>query len=150
MIVDEIKTRIQPEMVIPKPEIKSPFTVKGWGKRRGENALLCRIPNTKNPEKPYVKGIAESEWVRAYDQLRETGAFTRYWFNENLPACANEGSCNFTTIGGIFVIMGLAAYSGRGRYERTGSLACEPQKKFPGSSDLPERAPSHEPRGSVS
>jgi hypothetical protein len=116
MIVQKIKANTQPMSVIPKPEAKSDFVVKGWGKRHGENALIYRIPNNKNPERPYEKGITESEWRFAYDQLAKTGFFDRKWFNENLPACAKEGGCNFTTIGGIFVKLGLAKYTGPGVY----------------------------------
>jgi hypothetical protein len=104
--------------VIPKPEARSNFTVKGWGKRRGEPALIYNIPNNKNPKRHNEKGITESEWRRAYIQLMKTGYFTTKWFKENLSDCAEEGSCNFTTIGGIFEELGLAEYSCRGRYKK--------------------------------
>ena len=115
-IVDEIKVNIQPGTNIPKPEAKGFFTVKGWGIRRGERALIYTIPNHKNSKKHNEKGITESEWTRAYNQLME-GDFTRSWFKENLSACA-EGSCNFTTIGGIFEILGLTVYTSRGVYKK--------------------------------
>lgn len=118
MIVQKIKADIQPMSVIPKPETESNFFVKGWGRRRGENVLIYLIPNHKNPKNPNEKGITESEWVRAFEHLTETGNFTRAWFNENLSSCAEEGSCNFTTIGGIFIELKLAKYTYRGVYEK--------------------------------
>lgn len=118
MIVDEIKAKIQANTVIPKIRAKKDFTVKGWGKRRGENALIYRIPS-HNPNKPYYeKGITESEWIDAYNQLMKTGYFTHQWFEENLPDCAKEGSCNFTTIGGIFELLKLAKHSSAGIYNK--------------------------------
>lgn len=116
MIIENIKTYIRPNMVIRKP--KSNFIVKGYGKRRGENALIYQIPNHKNLSKHNEKGINESEWIAAYNQLMK-GDFTRDWFKDNLSACAKEGSCNFTTIGGIFEELGLAKYAGRGKYKKT-------------------------------
>jgi hypothetical protein len=125
MIVDKIKAEIQPLMVIPKPKARNYFVVKDWGKRRGENALIYQIPNNKNPKKPYEKGINESEWTLAYNQLTGTGVFTREWFNENLSSCAKEGSCNFTTIGGIFEKLDLTKYTSDGVYKKTRTSCCE-------------------------
>jgi hypothetical protein len=42
--------RLSPGTVIPKPEAKDDFTVKGWGKRNGEAALIYFIPNHNDPE----------------------------------------------------------------------------------------------------
>jgi len=104
--------------VIPKPEAKGDFIIKGWGMRRGERALIYTIPNHKNSSKPHQKGITRSEWERAFERLQGTGEFTHLWFNTALPACAKEGSCNFTTIGGVFQLLGLAAYKRRGIYSK--------------------------------
>jgi hypothetical protein len=107
--------RLSPGTVIPKPEAKGDFTIKGWGRRRGQPALIYFIPNHTNPQKPHEKGINTSEWEQAYRQLVRTGEFTRKWFYANLD-CADEGSCNFTPIGGIFSLLGLATYEGKGVY----------------------------------
>ena len=106
--------------VIPKPESEKDFTVKGVGMRRGEEALIYRIP-TNNLEKypnGHEKGVTFTEFYKAYTVLQETSSFTREWFNENLPECAKDGGCNFTTIGGIFKLLGIAAYSKSGTYTR--------------------------------
>jgi hypothetical protein len=110
--------QIPPGTVIPKPEAKSDFTIKGWGKRRHEAALVYNIPNHSNPGKPYQKGVTLSEWEQAYKQLLESGQFTREWFDSNMQACSSEGGCNFTTIGGILSLLGLAVYSERGVYRK--------------------------------
>ena len=121
MVIEEIKRRVHPGTIIPKPEAKADFVVKGWGKRRGENALIYDIPNHKNPNRPYQKGITESEFRKAYLQIVNDGTFSRGWFNRNLQSCAEEGGCNFTTIGGIFELIAIAYYE-RGVYCRQGKV----------------------------
>lgn len=117
MIADRIRESIVSGTVIPKPEAEA-NVVKVWGKRRGETALVYCIPNHGNPSKPHEKGVTESEFEKAFSELKDSGEFTRAWFNKHLPNCAKEGACNYTTIGGIFVLLGEATYLSRGVYER--------------------------------
>lgn len=116
-IIHEIKLKIEPGTVIPKPKAKADFVVKGWGKRRGEDALVYQIPNHKNPNKPHEKGVNIGEWLMAYQQIMSGEDFTKRWFNHNMPNCAKEGDCNFTTIGGIFQLLGLVDYDEPGVYK---------------------------------
>lgn len=88
------------------------------GKRRGAAALIYSIPSRTGSGTHYEKGITEKEFEKAYNQLMNSGAFTRKWFNANLIACAKEGPCNFIAIGKVFVVLG-AATSERGKYTRT-------------------------------
>jgi hypothetical protein len=110
-LLAELQKRITPGTIIPKPQAKADFIVKGWGIRRGERALIYTIPNHNNPARPYLKGITASEWDLAFTQLRATGDFSSAWFQRAMAACAKEGSCNFTTIGGILQLLGYAVYS---------------------------------------
>lgn len=103
---------------IPKPEAKEPFLIKGMGVRRGEDALIYTIPSHTG-RNPYEKGITLSEFSLAFSELKRSGGLTRVWFNKNLDGCAKEGACNFTSIGGIFEMLGLATYAERGRYVST-------------------------------
>lgn len=107
---------IRPETVIPKPAARERFVVKGWGKRRGETALIYLIPNHKDPKRPHQKGVTISECKAAFERLGTEGEFTRQWFKEALPACSGEGDCNFTTIGGILCLLGYGRYAERGVY----------------------------------
>lgn len=116
MITDRIKQEIRPGTVIPKPETTRPYEVKGWGCRRGRPALIYKIPPRAAGRKPAEKGVTDQEFESAYEVLNSSGEFTRVWFNENLPRCAKEGSCNFTTIGGIFALLDVARYLERGVY----------------------------------
>lgn len=104
--------------VIPKPAARGDYRVKGVGMRRGERALIYSVPNHKNPQKPYEKGITCGEFERAYDELVASGELTRQWFNQHLPECSAEGGCNFTTIGGLLVLLGEAVYEKQGVYRR--------------------------------
>ena len=121
MIVDQIRLKLLSGVVIPKPAATADFIVKGWGRRRGDVALVYLIPNHTDPEKPHEKGITEEEFEVAYTQLTKAGELTRSWFNASLPACAKEGACNFTTVGGVFQLLGVAEYSRLGVY-----LHCKP------------------------
>lgn len=110
MIFNKIMESIKPGTTIPKPAAKSDFVIKGIGKRRGEQALIYYIPNSKTGLPTYEKGITISEFESAYLQLNKNGMITRTWFNTSLSACSAEGGCNFTTIGGIFELLGIANY----------------------------------------
>lgn len=113
-IVQVIRERIPPGTVIPKPRATQPHRVKGWARRRGEPALVYLIPNNKGGP-PYVKGIAESEFRATWARLCSHCSIDRAWFLDALPQCAAEGSCNFTTLGGLFELLGVASYES-GRY----------------------------------
>lgn len=116
MILELIREIAKPGVVIPKPEAKSEFIVKGWGKRRGEEALIYYIPNHENRDRPNQKGVNVSEWEKAYSRVMSGEDFSRQWFEKNMAACFEEGDCNFTTIGGIFQLLGLVDYE-RGAYK---------------------------------
>ena len=117
MIRDEVRNLAATSAgkVIPKPEAKAPFLIKGMGRRRGEPALIYTILSHTG-RRPYEKGITITEFEKAYTQLKRIGAFDRSWFNENLSSCAKDGGCNFTSLGGVFQILGIAEYSERGQY----------------------------------
>ena len=110
MIIEQIKAKAKPGVIIPKPEAKSDFVVKGWGKRRGEEALIYLVPNHKNPGRPNQKGINISEWEKAFSRVMSGEDFSRRWFEQNMTACFDEVDCNFTTIGGVFQLLDLVDY----------------------------------------
>jgi hypothetical protein len=77
MIVEQIKKGVHPRTAISKPNAKEDFIVKGWERRRGEDALIYFIPNHNDPNRPYQKGITKSEWEKAYQQIMNNGTFSR-------------------------------------------------------------------------
>ena len=117
-IVDRLEAEIEPGTLIPKPETDREYRVKGWGRRRGERALIYLIPNRKGKSSSYQKGVTISEWKRAHERLMAAGELRHSWFRSVLPACHGEGSCNFTTVGGVFVLLGLAVREERGAYRK--------------------------------
>jgi hypothetical protein len=104
--------------IIPKPSGTSEFRVKGIGMRSREDALVYRVPNRQNPSQPHEKGITMSEFQAAYIKIASDGVFTKVRFDQNLMRCSREGSCNFTTIGGLLCEFGVAAYDARGTYRK--------------------------------
>jgi hypothetical protein len=118
MLLKQILRLAPPGTVIPKPDSAGDFKVKGLGERRGEDALIYLIPNHSNPRKPHEKDITASEFEQAYSRLHNARDLTKQWFRNHLPECDAEGSCNFTTVGGIFVLMHEAVYASRGKYRK--------------------------------
>ncbi|MEE9615066.1 MAG: hypothetical protein V3W31_09010 [Thermodesulfobacteriota bacterium] len=115
-----VEKKVVPGAVIPKHKGGGKLTVKDWGRRRNEKALIYLIPNPKNPKKPSQKGITEAEFEQAYTRIMLHGEFTREWFDENMKESAKEAATNFTAIGGIFEMVGIADYDS-GAYKRKGS-----------------------------
>ena len=115
-IIGMIEDWASPGVEIPKPETDSVYRVKGWGNRRGERALIYLIPPRTNRRQASEKGVTESEWKQSYDRLVLKGELSHSWFRSALVGCCKEGSCNFTTIGGVFVALGIAARQEKGVY----------------------------------
>ncbi len=121
-VLADIERAVRPGTVIPKPQAKADFIFKRWGNRRGEHAFIYTIPNHKMPTNPYEKGITNSEWEQAAVHLMQAGDFSRSWFEQSMAPCAKEGGCNFTTIGGIFELLGYAVRDRPGIYRRKHSV----------------------------
>jgi hypothetical protein len=118
MLERRIRAAAPPGTAIPKPASRHSFRVLGDGTRRGRPALIYSIPNHTDRRRPYQKGVTWEELERAYAQLVGTRELTTEWFRRHLAACYEEGSCNFTTVGGLFQLLGEAAYQRRGVYVR--------------------------------
>lgn len=118
MVLDRILSRFPPGTQIPKPNACAAFTIKGEGYVGGERALVYTIPNRKNPAKPRQKGVTASQLEKAHRQLHQTGRLTRDWWNRHARLSVQEGGCNFTTVGGLFQLLGEAEYVGSGIYRR--------------------------------
>lgn len=118
---ENIKSRIselvENKTIIPKPKTENTFRILRFGKRRNETAVIYSIPSHKEGKSHYEKGITYSEIFTALNELSKTGYLSRNWFNENLPNCAKEGGCNYTSLGGILELLGFAKYSENGKYK---------------------------------
>ena len=108
MIYDQIERKVAPRTVIPKPRAMD-HTVEGYGSnRRGEREMRYTMPCSHGGKKRQKKSVTESEFEEAYRAIEGSGIFTMEWFRQNMPSCASDGECNFYTIGGIFVFLGIA------------------------------------------
>lgn len=76
------------------------------------------FPSKSHPNKPNQKAITEREFIGCEEILRIRGELRRSWYKEEFPKISNSRPCNFTTIGGIFINLGLAEYARRGIYRR--------------------------------
>lgn len=116
-LVVELQQLISKHCKIPKPETNNEFRILRVGKRRNETAIIYSIPNHKNKNSHYEKGITYSEFSRVLSKLSSSGYVTRRWFNDNHTDCAKEGSCNFTSLCGILELLGYCKYLEKGKYE---------------------------------
>lgn len=90
--------------------------IVGWGTSRGEEALIYELPRGQASKKASQKRIPTSVFSCAFDTLVRTGQITRPRFRATFPEHEADGSCNFTTLGGIFVLLGDVCYAERGVY----------------------------------
>ena len=118
VIIDRIETEILPRTIIPKPRTEEGHRVMGWRVRRDERALVYSIPNRRNPSRPYAKGVTVSDWEQAHEQLMATGSLEYSWFKSAMAECCKIGACNFTMIGRVFMLLGIAVRHGRGVYRK--------------------------------
>lgn len=113
----KLKELVDKNSRIPKPETNNEFKILRVGIRRNQPAIIYSIPSHINENIHYEKGITYSEFSSVLNELFNTGYVTRTWFNDNLPECAKEGSCNFTSLCGILELLGYCKYSEKGKYE---------------------------------
>ncbi|MCX6629118.1 MAG: hypothetical protein NTW28_15985 [Candidatus Solibacter sp.] len=82
---------------IPKVDSTREYKIKQWSYRDGEERLSYTVANKSIPV----------SWIRGcFEELRST----RFYHGKDL------GGCNFTTIGGLFVLIGIAERAGAGFY----------------------------------
>lgn len=117
-ILERIKKATPPGTKIPKPESDESYVVIGWGISRGEDALVYELPMKPTSRRASQKRIPASAFRCAHEVLQATDEITRIWFATNYPELERDGSCNFTTLGGVFELLGEAVYAGRGVYQR--------------------------------
>jgi len=86
------------------------------------NARVMEVNNAQrtiiyeNVPPTYQKTITAGELLGARNILIQDGQFTLQWYKTNFPREAGNKPCNFTTIGGLFVLLRLARYERPGVY----------------------------------
>ena len=114
MLFQQIKARVHASLVL-----SSSYTVVRYdSNREGEEALVYRIRQKSAVNgKPSEKRVAKSEFEKACAQLMKTGEFSTSWFKKNIPS-SGRAPCNFSVIGEVFLLLGVAHSHSRGKYLR--------------------------------
>jgi hypothetical protein len=118
MLIDQIVKRIPVGTGIPKPESKRQFTFQGEVRVATERAIAYAIPSSNKENSVGRKKITASQLEKAYRELCSNGEVTKAWWVKNVTESDNEGGCNFTTFGGLLILLGEAERAGRGKYRR--------------------------------
>ena len=118
MTNEELKTFIQncieKQVKIPKPQGETFITKIGY----------TSIDRKKQLGFQYTVGADRKKYVtfdtlyKAYEQILESGQFSREWYNKTFPIESSRNPCNFTTIGGIFVQLKIVYYDSTGLYKK--------------------------------
>ena len=106
------------QMIIENPNINVGINIP-----KPENRpciIICIQENNENCFLKYSTGnsgkiVSKAEFRGAYKVL-ETCCFTKKWYTENFHKQSKNKSCNYTTIGGIFILLGIAEYIPKGKY----------------------------------
>jgi len=86
----------------------------------GEYAQVYEIPPRTRRQTPVEKRIPESVFKSAATELRSRGCLTRQWFCDTFPDLAAHDPCTFTTLGGVFELLGEVEYARAGVYRAVG------------------------------
>jgi len=104
--------------LIPKPEAVTEFRIKGWVDSPDGGALAYIIPSHADPHRPRSKTVSARRFKLSFARLMTTGELTRSCFKTTQTKKTDEGGCNFTTVGGLFCLLGFAEHAGKAAYRR--------------------------------
>ena len=98
---------LPPGTRIPKPGSDRRYEIKGWVSVNGEERIAYTVANKAIP----------ISWLRkSLGELSRTGRLESAWFRRAFYKGKDLGGCNFTTVGGLFQLIGIAKYSRPGVY----------------------------------
>jgi hypothetical protein len=100
-ILHEIYSKIKIGDVIEKPTVKAEIL-----KMQKSDGITHSIGKNKS-----FKKVKDSDFEKAFKILQSNGCFTRKDFNDVFERPKNR-SCDFTTMGSIFNLLGYAEYAG--------------------------------------
>ena len=115
-LLRDVERLVQDQKVVPKPQSPETYRLVSIGESRGARALVYELPKRPGSKSVSTKRIPLSAIEECASRLLETGSLTRTWFVEHYPKLEKDGTCNFTTVGGVLQLLGLARYSGPGEY----------------------------------
>ncbi|MCI0376008.1 MAG: hypothetical protein L0215_00225 [Gemmataceae bacterium] len=115
LLIDRIKN-IPIGTKIPKPQSTKDFLLQEIGEKDGEPAVAYTIPLSSGRQG--TKWLTRSQLEAAYEEICGKGEITKAWWREHIALGKDDGGCNFTTFGGLLVLLGEAERAGSGRYRR--------------------------------
>ena len=95
--------------VIQKPKSKSQLL--GMCEKNGGAALEYQLPSK-------TKKVTITEFLVAYKELKRNTFINHSWYTKRFPNIDGNSPCNFTTIGAVFVKLGIAEYHERKYYKK--------------------------------
>ena len=113
MTLQELKNVIcdlyKNETQIPKPE-GGFVKIVNIGVTKIAGVFYDAFQYEMSDEKSYRKYVSYNSFFESYNRLETTGSFNREWFKNKFSNEYKGRPCNVTTIGGIFVFLGIAEY----------------------------------------
>lgn len=94
---------------IPKPE-GGFVTIVKIGETKIAGISYEAFQYEMNDKESYRKYISFISFFESYNKLETTGSFNREWYKNQFSDEYKGRPCNVTTIGGIFMVMGIAEY----------------------------------------
>jgi hypothetical protein len=92
---------------IPKVESTRNHQIKDWSFKGTKESFSYTVAS---------KSMRVS-WIRGcFEELGKTGELRTAWFRESFYDGEDLGGCNFTTIGGLFILIGIAKRARKGLY----------------------------------
>jgi hypothetical protein len=105
MLIDRILAKIAVGTKIPKPRSTGEFVFKGECEVDGERGIRYSIPSKTKSASAQTKRLSASQLESAYRELRTSGEISKSWWTENVASSSSEGGCNFTTFGGLLILL---------------------------------------------
>ncbi len=122
-IQQHVERLVREKAIVPKPQSTETYRLVRIGKSRGARALVYELPKRPESKRVSTKRIPLPVIEECAHRLFCTGSIKRTWFAEHYPQLESDGTCNFTTVGGVLQLLGLARYSGLGEYATRGAHA---------------------------
>ncbi len=104
VLVSEIKSKLPIGTRIPRP--RKDTVIIDYRYIKGVECLSYRIGSDDEGQ------LTKMDFDIAYSKLMNQSSITRDWFY----ATRNTKPCDYTTLGGIFILLGIATYIGKGTY----------------------------------
>lgn len=115
-ILHDIIQLVNENARVPKPKSSEVYTLKRIGISRGKKAVVYEIPKKIKSKQFSEKRIPLDVFEAAVHQIKTKGILSKTWFKQTYPDIDADGSCNFTTLGGVLELLKIVIYKQPGYY----------------------------------